>query len=52
MGHSQNVWESPKGALLSSFTIQMEDGHLVPLLQYVFCLAIIEAIKDLSLRNE
>lgn len=50
-GRSQNVWESPKGALLFSFTIQMEDGHVVPLVQYVVCLAVTEAIKDLSLRN-
>ncbi|PWA76534.1 holocarboxylase synthase 1 [Artemisia annua] len=48
-GRSQNVWESPKGALLFSFTIQMEDGHVVPLVQYVVCLAVTEAIKDLSL---
>ncbi|GJU06105.1 biotin--protein ligase 2-like protein isoform X1 [Tanacetum coccineum] len=50
-GRSQNVWESPKGGLLFSFTIQMEDGRVVPLVQYVVCLAVTEAIKDLSLRN-
>lgn len=30
-----------------SFTIQMEDGRIVPLLQYVVSLAITEAIKDI-----
>nr|GEX50648.1 biotin--protein ligase 2-like isoform X1 [Tanacetum cinerariifolium] len=50
-GRSQNVWESPKGSLLFSFTIEMEDGRVVPLVQYVVCLAMTEAIKDLALRN-
>ncbi|KAL4572494.1 hypothetical protein LXL04_019273 [Taraxacum kok-saghyz] len=50
-GRSQNVWESPKGSLLFSFTIQMEDGRVVPLLQYVVCLAMTEAIQDLALKN-
>ncbi|KAG6578991.1 Biotin--protein ligase 1, chloroplastic, partial [Cucurbita argyrosperma subsp. sororia] len=46
-GRSKNLWESPPGCLMFSFTIQMEDGRIVPLLQYVISLAIIEAIKDL-----
>ncbi|XP_071697646.1 biotin--protein ligase 1, chloroplastic-like isoform X2 [Rutidosis leptorrhynchoides] len=50
-GRSQNVWESPKGCLLFSFTIQMEDGRVVPLVQYVVCLAVTEALKDLALKN-
>ncbi|XP_024967983.1 biotin--protein ligase 2-like isoform X2 [Cynara cardunculus var. scolymus] len=50
-GRSQNVWESPKGGLLFSFTIQMEDGRVVPLVQYIVCLAMTEAIKDLALLN-
>ncbi|KAJ9547555.1 hypothetical protein OSB04_020098 [Centaurea solstitialis] len=50
-GRSQNVWESPKGGLLFSFTIQMEDGRVVPLVQYIVCLAMTEAIKDLALKN-
>ncbi|XP_071722192.1 biotin--protein ligase 2-like [Rutidosis leptorrhynchoides] len=50
-GRSQNVWESPKGGLLFSFTIQMEDGRVVPLVQYVVCLAVTEALKDLALKN-
>ncbi|KAJ0638151.1 putative carbon--nitrogen ligase [Helianthus annuus] len=50
-GRSQNIWESPKGGLLFSFTIQMEDGRVVPHVQYVVCLAVTEAIKDLALKN-
>ncbi|KAF9613032.1 hypothetical protein IFM89_005466 [Coptis chinensis] len=45
-GRSKNLWESPKGCLLFSFTVEMEDGRVVPLLQYVVCLAMVEAIKD------
>ncbi|KAL8144513.1 hypothetical protein V2J09_017545 [Rumex salicifolius] len=50
-GRSSNVWESPKGCLLFSYTIQMEDGKIVPLLQYVVSLAITEAIKDVCVRK-
>lgn len=46
-GRSKNVWESPKGCLLFSYTIQMEDGKVVPFVQYVVSLAMTEAIKDL-----
>ncbi|XP_015571534.2 biotin--protein ligase 2 isoform X1 [Ricinus communis] len=46
-GRSKNVWESPKGCLLFSFSVQMEDGRVVPLLQYVVSLAVTEAIKDI-----
>lgn len=46
-----NVWESPLGCLMFSFTIQMEDGRIVPLLQYVISLAITEAIKDICDRH-
>ncbi|CAM8877774.1 unnamed protein product [Rhodiola kirilowii] len=45
-GRSKNVWESPIGCLMFSFTIQMEDGRVVPLLQYVVSLAVAEAVKD------
>ncbi|XP_077213386.1 biotin--protein ligase 2-like [Tasmannia lanceolata] len=44
-GRSKNVWESLVGCLLFSFTLQMEDGRVVPLLQYVVSLAVTEAIK-------
>ncbi|GER49220.1 holocarboxylase synthetase 2 [Striga asiatica] len=50
-GRSKNVWESPKGCLLFSFTIQMEDGRIVPLVQYVVSLAMTEAVKDVCRRN-
>jgi biotin--protein ligase len=50
-GRSKNVWESPKGALLFSFTLQMEDGRIVPLVQYVVSLAMTEAIKDICDKN-
>lgn len=50
-GRSKNGWESPKGCLMFSFTIQMEDGRVVPLLQYVVSLAVTEAIKDICSRN-
>nr|XP_010926889.1 biotin--protein ligase 2 [Elaeis guineensis] len=45
-GRAKNVWESPEGCLLFSFTLQMEDGHKLPLLQYVVSLAVTEAIKE------
>ncbi|KAM7514944.1 hypothetical protein LguiA_004527 [Lonicera macranthoides] len=50
-GRSKNVWESPRGCLLFSFTLQMEDGRVVPLVQYVVSLAITEAIKDICDKN-
>ncbi|KAL3592389.1 hypothetical protein D5086_011029 [Populus alba] len=40
-----------RGCLMFSFTIQMEDGQVVPLLQYVVSLAVTEAIKDLCDKN-
>lgn len=45
-GRAKNVWESPEGCLLFSFTLGMEDGHKLPLLQYVVSLAVTEAIKE------
>ncbi|KAK9167652.1 hypothetical protein Scep_002843 [Stephania cephalantha] len=50
-GRSKNVWDSPIGCLLFSFTLQMEDGRIVPLLQYVVCLAVTEAVKDVCDAN-
>lgn len=50
-GRSKNVWESPKGCLLFSYTMQMEDGRVVPFVQYVVSLAMTEAIKDLCQQN-
>uniref|UniRef100_M8B9E8 Biotin--protein ligase n=1 Tax=Aegilops tauschii TaxID=37682 RepID=M8B9E8_AEGTA len=46
-GRSKNVWESPPGCLMFSFTSQMNDARKLPLMQYVVCLAMTEAIKDL-----
>lgn len=51
VGRSKNVWESPRGCLMFSFTMQMEDGRVVPLVQYVVSLAITEAIKDVCDKN-
>ncbi|ESQ46707.1 hypothetical protein EUTSA_v10027838mg [Eutrema salsugineum] len=45
-GRTKNVWESPKGCLMYSFTVEMEDGRIVPLIQYVVSLAVTEAVKD------
>ncbi|KAJ6848363.1 biotin--protein ligase 2-like [Iris pallida] len=45
-GRSKNVWDSPVGCLLFSFTLEMEDGRKLPLLQYVVSLAVTEAIKE------
>ncbi|KAK9943933.1 hypothetical protein M0R45_009522 [Rubus argutus] len=47
----KNVWESPKDCLLFSFTLQMEDGRVMPQIQYVVSLAVTEAIKDVCDRN-
>uniref|UniRef100_A0A0E0JVZ5 BPL/LPL catalytic domain-containing protein n=1 Tax=Oryza punctata TaxID=4537 RepID=A0A0E0JVZ5_ORYPU len=46
-GRSKNVWESPPGCLMFSFTSQKEDARKLPLMQYVVCLAMTEAIKEL-----
>ncbi|KAI3464463.1 hypothetical protein Pfo_021126 [Paulownia fortunei] len=50
-GRSKNLWESPKGCLMFSFTLQMEDGRVVPLVQYVVSLAMTEAINDVCRQN-
>ncbi|OEL34927.1 Biotin--protein ligase 1, chloroplastic [Dichanthelium oligosanthes] len=46
-GRSKNVWESPPGCLMFSFTSQMQDVRKLPLMQYVVCLSVTEAIKEL-----
>lgn len=43
-GRGNNLWESPRGCLMFSFTLQMDNGRVLPLVQYVVSLAIIEAI--------
>ncbi|KAL5982597.1 hypothetical protein ACLOJK_016671 [Asimina triloba] len=50
-GRSKNIWESPVGCLMFSFTLQMDNGSVVPLLQYVVSLAMTEAIKTLCEKN-
>ncbi|KAL8485505.1 hypothetical protein ACS0TY_027697 [Phlomoides rotata] len=50
-GRTKNVWESPKGCLMFSFTMQMEDGRVVPFVQYVVSLAMTEAINDVCQRD-
>ncbi|KAK6257468.1 hypothetical protein QUC31_000927 [Theobroma cacao] len=50
-GRSKNAWESPRGCLMFSFTLEMEDGKIVPLVQYVVSLALTEAIKDICDRE-
>lgn len=45
-GRSKNVWESPKGCLMYSFTLEMEDAQVVPLFQYAVGLAVTEAVKS------
>ncbi|XLS51491.1 hypothetical protein HN51_012168, partial [Arachis hypogaea] len=50
-GRSKNVWESPLGCLLFSFTLQMEDGRIVPLAQYVVSIVITKVLKDICNKN-
>ncbi|KAL9245527.1 hypothetical protein vseg_019170 [Gypsophila vaccaria] len=50
-GRSTNLWESPAGCLMFSYTLQMEDGRIVPLVQYVASLAFTEAIKEICDKN-
>ncbi|KAF4371565.1 hypothetical protein G4B88_008280 [Cannabis sativa] len=50
-GRSKNMWESPKGGLLFSFTLEMKNGRVVPLVQYVVSLAVTEAINHLCDKN-
>lgn len=38
---ANNTWESPRGCLIFSFTLQMDNGRILPLLQYVVSLAAI-----------
>ncbi|KAH7421307.1 hypothetical protein KP509_13G050300 [Ceratopteris richardii] len=48
-GRSGNVWESPYGCLMFSFTLQVDNGRMLPFLQYVVSIAVIDAINHLSL---
>ncbi|EPS73140.1 hypothetical protein M569_01618, partial [Genlisea aurea] len=46
-GRGGTAWESPRGCLMFSFTLQMDNGRVVPLVQYVVSLAMTDAINDL-----
>ncbi|MCO5571319.1 hypothetical protein L7F22_025057 [Adiantum nelumboides] len=48
-GRSSNVWKSPRGCLMFSFTLQMDNGHMLPFLQYVVSIAIIDAIHHVTM---
>ncbi|KAL3687580.1 hypothetical protein R1sor_013889 [Riccia sorocarpa] len=45
-GRAGNVWESPKACLMFSFTMKMTSGRLLPFLQYVVSLAVIEGLEE------
>lgn len=49
-GRTSNVWESPKGCLMFSFTLEMDNGHMLPFLQYVVSVALVDAIDHVSLQ--
>jgi len=44
-GRGGNVWTSPVGCLMFSFTCQVKDGTTLPLLQYVVALSIVQAVQ-------
>lgn len=44
-GRGGNVWTSPDGCLMFSFTCQVKDGTTLPFLQYVVALSIVQAIQ-------
>eukprot|EP00744_Colponema_vietnamica_P004919 GILI01007275.1.p1 GENE.GILI01007275.1~~GILI01007275.1.p1 ORF type:complete len:571 (+),score=174.72 GILI01007275.1:60-1772(+) len=51
-GRGSNTWESPKGALMCSFKLQLPSslGKLLPFVQYVVSLALVHSVnKDGSL---
>lgn len=50
-GRTSNVWESPKGCLMFSFTLEMDNGHMLPFLQYVVSIALVDAIEHVSLQK-
>jgi biotin-(acetyl-CoA carboxylase) ligase len=50
-GRAGNKWESPNGCLMFSFTLTMDNGRLLPFLQYVVSLALLDAIEHISLEK-
>ncbi len=51
-GRGSNNWSSPPGSLLFSFVSSAENGKLLPLIQYIACLAVVKAIKSLEGFND
>ncbi|KAJ7552990.1 hypothetical protein O6H91_06G079800 [Diphasiastrum complanatum] len=51
-GRAGNAWVSPKGCLMFSFTLQMNNGRILPFLQYVVTLAIVEAVEMVSFNKQ
>ncbi|KAK3282795.1 hypothetical protein CYMTET_9485 [Cymbomonas tetramitiformis] len=49
-GRGDNAWHSPHGCLMFSHVISIANGSLLPFLQYVVSLAIIEAIQQEAAR--
>jgi biotin--protein ligase len=44
-GRGQNQWESPAGCLMWSFQLVQTNGLRLPMLQYLFSLALVEAVR-------
>eukprot|EP00899_Mesostigma_viride_P002884 jgi/Mesvir1/12597/Mv17926-RA.1 len=49
-GRGGNVWESPRGCLMFSFLWPLRDGAKLPLLQYLVCLALVQAVEEEAAR--
>jgi biotin---protein ligase len=47
-GRGKNVWYSPPGCLLFSFTFATSDGQNLPFAQYLMSLALVKAVHRLS----
>lgn len=50
-GRGGNVWNSPNGSLLFSFKAYSYGGSSLPMLQYLICLALIDSISRLPLKD-
>mmetsp|Transcript_17725 Transcript_17725/g.22605 ORF Transcript_17725/g.22605 Transcript_17725/m.22605 type:complete len:389 (-) Transcript_17725:440-1606(-) len=45
-GRGENIWSSPPGCLVFTFKSVVKEGRLLPLMQYIVSLAIVEAIDS------
>jgi len=45
-GRGSNQWTSPPGCLLVTFLSSVREGRTLPLVQYLVCVAIVDAIKS------